>query len=93
MIKHPADELFGVREQIAVLQSTEAKLKSWLITHASDRVGTEYTATVYFDRVWLTRKSVAAPAAPTEQPVAQPAVKSEAPQAWLVRGGKVFVHD
>ena len=44
--RHPADRLADIRAELKRLESEEAGLRSYLLKHPHDRIGSEYVATV-----------------------------------------------
>src|SRR6516164_5411353 len=80
--RHPADRLADVRSEIKQLEAEEAKLRAYLLEHASDRTGEEHVAVVGSQsRKRVDLKALAdeigASVGPTIKPA--PAVKSERP--------------
>jgi hypothetical protein len=49
--RHPADQLSDVRARIKELEQEEAGLRSYLLRHPDDLVGSEYVAIVTYKRV------------------------------------------
>ena len=80
--RHPADRLADVRSEIKKVKAEEAKLRAYLLEHASDRTGEEHVAVVGSQsRKRVDLKALAdeigASVGPTIKPA--PAVKSERP--------------
>ena len=76
---HPADELAAIREEIKILETREAQLRTHLMNTPEDREGRQYTAFIQSS----TRESIDKPAiiAALGEDVVAPFIKKSAVQS------------